>query len=430
MDWKELYRNKLISAEQAVGKIFSGSSVVTSHAAAEPQTILRAMASHKENFRNVRIFNLMSMGELPTCQPGMESHFLHNTTFVSMGTREAVNTGRACFTTSFYSETPWLLREVIPVDVAVLSLSRPDRHGYCSFGVTLDYQRLLAEKAGVVIAQVNELMPRTHGDCFIHVSQLDYIVEVSEPLPELPEPRIGDVERGIGKNCASLIRDGDTLQLGIGAIPDAVLLFLKDKNDLGIHSEMFSDGVAELMEMGVITNRAKTLNRDVSVATFLIGSKRLYDFVDDNPSIRMFPVDYTNNPCIIAQNDNMVAINSCLQVDLYGQVAADTLGPKQYSGAGGQVDFVRGANMSRGGRAIFAVPSTAAGGKESRIVADLKPGAAVTTTRNDVNYVVTEYGVAQLKGKTLRARALALAAIAHPAFRDQLYEEANRRFWI
>ncbi|HHY91627.1 MAG TPA: 4-hydroxybutyrate CoA-transferase, partial [Clostridiales bacterium] len=268
----------------------------------------------------------------------------------------------------------------------------------------------------------------TLGDSFIHVSEIDYIVEVSYPVDELAPPEIGEVEKAIGEYCASLIEDGSTLQLGIGSIPDAVLLSLKDKKDLGIHSEMFSDGVVELVEAGVINNSKKTLHKGKMVVTFLMGTKRLYDFVHNNPCVEMYPVNYVNNPAVIAQNYKMVSINSCLQVDLMGQVNAESMGLKQFTGVGGQVDYVRGANMAKDGKSIIAMPSTAANGKISRIVPLLDPGAAVTTTRNDVNYIITEYGIASLRGKSLRERARALIQIAHPNFRDLLMEEFEKRF--
>jgi 4-hydroxybutyrate CoA-transferase len=316
----------------------------------------------------------------------------------------------------------------MPLDVAIIHVSRPDRHGYCSLGVTVDYSKHAAETAKLVIAQVNQYMPRTLGDCFVHVSDIDCIVEHDEPILELPRPKITDAEKKIGENCAELIRDGDTLQLGIGAIPDAVLLFMKDKKDLGIHTEMFSDGVVELVEAGVINNSRKTLHRGQSVATFLMGTRRLYDYVDDNPAVGMYPVTYVNDPAVIGRNDNLVSINSCVQVDFLGQVVSECVGPTQISGVGGQVDFIRGAAISRGGRSIIAMTSTAGHGKISKIVPFIDRWAAVTTARNEVQYVVTEYGIAELRGHTMRDRARSLIRIAHPDFRDALAEEFEKRF--
>ena len=316
----------------------------------------------------------------------------------------------------------------LPVDVALIQVTPPDVHGFCSLGVSVDYTKGAAECAKVVIAQVNAKMPRTFGESLIHVSEIDYIVEASEQILQINPPKITEIERAIGENCAKLVEDGSTLQLGIGAIPDAVLMFLKDKKDLGIHSEMISDGVLDLIEAGVITNKMKTIHKGKIVVTFLMGTQRLYDFIDNNPMIEMYPVDYVNNPMVVAKNYKMVCINSCIQVDLMGQVCAESIGLRQFSGVGGQVDFCRGASMGENGKSIIAMPSTAAHGKISRIVSLLDEGAAVTTSRNDVHYIVTEYGIANLKGKSLKERARALINIAHPDFRSQLTEEWEKRF--
>ncbi|MGL5512401.1 MAG: acetyl-CoA hydrolase/transferase family protein, partial [Sporomusa sp.] len=307
-----------------------------------------------------------------------------------------------------------------------VQVTEPDAEGYCSYGVSVDYAQPAAESARLVIAQVNDCVPRT-GGAKIHLDAIHLIVEQHEPLIELKPPKIGDVEKGIGENVARLIPDGATLQLGIGAIPDAVLLFLKNKKDLGIHSEMFSDGVVALAEAGVITNRKKTINTGKFMATFLMGTKKLYDFVNNNPDVELHPVDYINDPYIIGQHDNMVSINSAIQVDLMGQVNAEMIGSRQFSGVGGQVDFIRGASRSRNGKAIIALPSTASSGKISRIACELDQGAAVTTSRNDVHYVVTEFGVADLRGKTLRERAKSLIHISHPDFRSSLTAEAEAK---
>ena len=309
-------------------------------------------------------------------------------------------------------------------DVALIHVSPPDKHGFCSFGVSVDYTKPAAQVATTVVAQVNPKMPRTHGDAFIHVAEIDHLVESEQDIIELQPPRIGPVEEAIGKHIAGLVDDGACLQLGIGGIPDAVLAFLHDKHDLGIHSEMFSEGVVDLYDEGVITNANKTVNTGKMTATFLMGTRRLYDFVDDNPAVNMFPVNFVNDPYVIGQNDQVVAINSAIQVDVMGQVVADAMGATQFTGIGGQVDFVRGAARSRDGKAIIALPSTAKKGAVSRIVAALAPGTAVTTMRADVDYIVTEHGVAHLRGKGLRERAEALIAIADPAFRDQIREEA------
>jgi len=428
MDWKADYQQRLMTADQAVKLIKSGDRVVVGHAVGEPTALLEAMVNNAAQYKDVEIVHMVPMGQSPYCQPGMEEHFWHNALFIGGSTRQAVADGRGDYTPCFFSEIPSLFTSTMPPDVALLNVSVPDKHGYCSFGVSVDYTKPAATHAKTVIAEVNTMMPRTLGDSFIHVSELDAIVEVAAPIIELQPPKIGDVERAIGGNCASLIHDGDTLQLGIGAIPDAVLLFLEDKKDLGIHSEMFSDGAVTLMEAGVITNRRKNFHPGKSVVTFLMGTQRLYDYVDDNPGVEMAPVDFVNNPNVIAQNDNLISINSCVQVDLFGQVVSSSVGLTEISGVGGQLDFVRGANMSKGGRAIIAMPSTAAKGKISKIVPFIDHGAAVTTDRCDVDCMVTEHGIADLKGRTLRDRARALINIAHPDFRDSLVEEFERRF--
>ncbi|WP_027623886.1 acetyl-CoA hydrolase/transferase family protein [Clostridium lundense] len=428
MNCEEIYRSKVISVKEAAKKVKSGDRVVLGHAVGEPAAVIEEMVENKENYRDVEIVHMVAMGKGGYAQPGMEKHFRHNSIFVGGTTRDAVSSGRGDFTPCFFSDVPRLFRENLPVDVALIQVTPPDEHGYCSYGVSNDYTKPAAECAKLVIAEINNQMPRTMGDCFIHISDIDYVVESSHPIIELKPARIGDVERAIGENCASLIEDESTLQLGIGAIPDAVLLFLKDKKDLGIHSEMISDGVVQLVESGVITNKAKTFHPGKIVVTFLMGTKKLYDFAHNNPMLEMYPVDYVNDPTVIMKNSKMISINSCVQVDLMGQVASESVGLKQISGVGGQVDFVRGSNMCKDGKSIMAMPSTAAKGKVSKIVPLLDEGAAVTTSRNDVDYVVTEFGIAHLKGKTLRQRAKALINIAHPDFREGLIEEYEKRF--
>jgi len=421
MNWKEIYQSRLCTAEEAIKAVQSGHRVVIGHACGEPQALVEALVKDAPRLENVEIVHMVAMGEAKYCRPGMEKHFRHNALFVGNTSRSAVNEGRADYTPCFFHEIPRLfLQGYLPVDVALIQVTKPDQHGFCSFGISVDYTKPAASAAKVVIAQVNEYMPRTLGDSFIHVSDIDYFVEESMPLLELQPPKITEVEEKIGYYISQLVEDGSTLQLGIGAIPDAVLMFLKDKKDLGIHTEMFSDGVIELVQSGVINNKAKTYHPGKIISTFLMGTKKLYDFVNDNPMIELHSVDYINDPFVIARNPKMVSINSALQVDLTGQVCADTIGYRQYSGVGGQVDFVRGASRSPGGKSIIAMPSTAMGGTRSRIVPCLDEGAAVTTSRNDIHYVVTEYGVADLRGKTLRQRAQALIEIAHPDFRDFL----------
>lgn len=428
MTWRTWYKEHLFTPAQAVQQIKSGQRVVVAHACGEPSIILDALVANAAQYENVEIIHMVAMGKAAYCQPQYDKNFHHNAFFLGGSTRAAAAEGRVDFTPVYFSEIPSLLREDLRPNVTLLQCSPPDAHGYVSLGVSVDYTKPAAEASDLVIAQVNQNMPRTLGNSFLHVTQIGCLVEADTPVIELAPPKIGDVERAIGENVASLVRDGDTLQLGIGAIPDAVLLFLKEKNDLGIHTEMFSDGVVELVEAGVITNKAKTLHRGQSVATFLMGTRRLYDYVNNNPAVAMYPVDYVNDPYVIGQNDNLVSINSCVQVDIMGQVVSTSAGLRQISGVGGQVDFVRGANLSKGGRAIMAMPSTTGKGKISKIVPFLDQGSAVTTTRNEVNYVITEYGIAKLKGKSLRQRAEALIRIAHPDFRDELTAEFRRRY--
>ena len=424
MSWKAYYNEHLLDMDALVDKLPREDAVyLTSHAVAEPRAILRTIAAKKEQFHGIRLYNLLAFGDAPYCQPGMEAHIRYSTGFAGAGTRGALAAGRADYVPIYYHEYPRYVRTCIKPDVAILHISPPDDHGWCSFGVTVDYQLAAAEEAKLVVAQVNRQMPRSMGNNRIHVTQINWFTEIDEPLPAIPRATIGDVEKAIGANCASLIRDRDCLQLGIGAIPDAVLMQLADKKDLGIHSEMLSDSVAGMMDSGIITNRYKQLDRGVSTATFAMGTAQLYRYMHDNPAINMAPVDYTNDPRVICQQDNMVAVNSALQVDLYGQVMADTVGKLQFSGPGGQVDFVRGANMSKGGRNIIILPSTAKRGTISRIAVRPTEGSTITTNRFDVDYIVTEYGIAKLWGKNNTERAEALIAIAHPDFRESLRQE-------
>ena len=427
MSWEEIYRSRLTTAEEAVTHIKSGDRVVLGHAAGEPTCLTDAMVRNAAAYRDVEIDHMLVLGGCAYCRPEYAENFRHNALFVSPPAREAVEHGRADFTPTFFYRAPRLFETTLPVDVALVQVTPPDENGVCSLGISVDYTLAAVKNAKLVIAQVNDQMPRTRGGGNVRVEDIDLFVEHSTPILELAPPKIGPVEEAIGNYCASLINDGDTLQLGIGAIPDAVLSFLRHKKDLGIHSEMFSDGVVDLMERGVINNSRKTLHQGVSVANFLMGTKRLYDFIDNNPQVEVYPVEHVNDPVVIARNDNMVCINSCVQVDLMGQVASESIGLKQISGVGGQVDFVRGAAMSKNGRSIMAMPSTVKG-KASKIVPVLDEGSAVTTSRNDVDYVVTEYGVAHLTGKTLRQRAQALIAIAHPDFRQELMEVYENRF--
>ena len=425
--WKDHYKNKIVSAAEALKIVKSGDRVVIGHACGEPPALVAALVERAPELRNVEIVHMVAMGPAKYAQPGMESSFRHNALFVGGSTRKSVEEKRADYTPCFFSEIPRLFRDgFLPVDVALIQVTPPDEQGFCSFGVSVDYTQTATECAKIVICQVNNQMPKTSG-AKIHLDQMTCIVEKDEPLIELKPAKIGDLEKKIGENVAALIPDGATLQLGIGAIPDAVLLFLGNKKDLGIHSEMFSDGVVFLAEAGVVTNRKKTINPGKFIATFLMGTQKLYDFVNNNPDVIMLPVDQVNDPYIIGQNQNMISINSALQVDLIGQVNAEMIGSRQFSGIGGQVDFVRGASRSLGGKSIIALPSTASGGTISRIAVDLDHGAAVSTSRNDVHCIVTEYGVANLRGKSLRERARALISIAHPDFRADLEAAATAK---
>jgi len=424
MSWRSHYNQKTVTAGDAVKAIESGDRVVLAHACGEPRSLVEAMMGRAQELEGVEIVHMVSMGKAPYCTPEHCKSFRHNSLFAGASSRQAVNEGRADYTPCHFSEIPLLFRyEMLPVDVALITVTPPDKLGFVCLGISVDYTKQAALSAKTTIALVNSNAPRVGGDSCLHVSDIDWFVPSEEPLIELAPPKIGDVERAIGSNVASIIKDGDCLQLGIGAIPDATLGFLKEKNDLGIHSEMISDGVMHLVEEGIVNCRKKTLHPNKIIITFAMGTRAFYQWMDQNSMIEMYPVDYTNNAANIAKNDNLVSINSAISVDLQGQVAADTLGPRQFSGAGGQVDFVRGARMSKGGRSIIALPATAAKGKASRIVSVLEKGQAVTTSRQDVDYVVTEYGVAPLRGKTVRQRAEALIRIAAPEFRDQLREE-------
>jgi 4-hydroxybutyrate CoA-transferase len=367
---------------------------------------------------------MVAMGSGRYCLPEYARSFRHNSLFVGATTRKAVNDGRGDYTPCFFSEIPRLFRDgLLPVDVALITVSPPDKLGFFCLGISVDYTKQAALSAKTVIAAVNPQMPRVGGDSCLHATDIDYFVPTGESLIELAPPKLGETEKAIGGHVASLIRDGDCLQLGIGALPDAVLSYLGEKNDLGIHSEMISDGAMNLVNSGVITCRKKTFLPGKIVITFAMGTSTFYEWLNDNTMIEAYPVDFVNDPFKIAQNDNMVSINSALAVDSMGQIAATALGPMQYSGVGGQVDFVRGASRSKGGRSIIALPSTAAKGTQSRIVASFQPGQSVTTSRYDVDYVATEYGIAALRGKTLRQRCEALIEIAHPDFRDQLRDD-------
>jgi len=427
--WASAYASRVKTAEAAVRAVRSGDHVWIHAGCNNPEELIHALVARHDELRDVEISHLMTFGCADHVDPRYRASFRHRGLFIGSNVREAVNAGRADWVPVFLSEIPRLIQaRLLPVDVALVHVSPPDAHGFCSYGAGVECTKAAAEQAATVIALVNPRMPRSLGDSFIHASRLTHVVEIDRPLRELPQAgETGEVARAIGRNVAALVEDGSTLQMGIGEIPDAVLLFLKDKRRLGVHSEMFSDGVVELFETGVITNEAKTLHRGKIVASFVLGSTKTFDFIHDNPLVEFHPTDYVNDPFVIARHDRMVAINSALAVDITGQVCADSLGRSVYSGFGGQVDFVRGAARSQGGKPVIALPSTARGGTVSRIVDTLLEGSGVVTTRADVHYVVTEYGVARLFGKSLRERARELTQIAHPAFRAGLEEAAGRR---
>ena len=433
--WLEKYYSKLVTAEEAVQHINSGDSIIVQPGCAAPMTILNAMVERKDELFGIIMYHILIVGDVPYLKPGMEKHFKHKAFFIGPNSRHAVNEGRAEFVPIFLSEVTLLFKNgILPVDVALINVSPPDEHGFCSYGIDVGNIKTPAEKAKIIIAQVNPKMPRGLGNSFIHINKITYIVEKDEPLLELPQvdpnasEEILSVYDKIGKNVADLIEDGSTLQMGIGAIPDNVMKYLRNKKDLGVHTEMFSDGMIELVEEGIITGEEKTLHHGKIIAGFVLGTKKAYNYIDNNPIFEFHPQEYVNDPFVIAKNKKMVAINSAIEVDLTGQVCSDSIGTKLFSGIGGQVDFIRGAAYSEGGKPIIALPSTTKDGKISRIVPTLKSGAGVVTSRGDVHYVVTEYGVAQLWGKSIRERVKELIKIAHPKFRDELSEFANKTY--
>jgi len=429
--WQERYADKLMTARDVLRAIKRGQTVFVGSGASGPQVLVEEMAKWADDFADLRVVHLLTLIPAPYAESRFTNRFRHNAFFVGDNVREAVAEGRADYTPIFLSEIPNLFRSGrFHIDVALIQVTPPDAHGFCSYGVSVDIVKAAAESADYVIAGVNPQMPWTWGDSFVHVDQIDALVENDTPLPEFRYPEPDEVTRKIGENVASLIENGSTLQLGIGAVPDHVLPYLKDKRDLGIHTEMLTDAILDLIEAGVVTNARKTLHRGKTVISFCVGTQRLYDFVDRNPFFEFHPSDYVNDTFVISRNDRMVAINSALEVDLTGQVCADSIGYLFYSGIGGQVDFIRGAARSRRGKPIIALPSTAKGGTVSRIVSHLSEGAGVVTTRGDVHYVVTEYGIADLHGKNIRERALALIHIAHPKFREELLEQAKLRRYI
>ena len=428
MTWLDQYREKLRRADEAVQVIKSGDRVYYGGNAAIPMVLVRALAGRYAELENVQLSHVLLLGEDPLSRPEMEGHFRHNSLFVGPADREAVNAGRADYVPVFLFQIPRLFEQgIVPLDVAMVMVSPPDEHGFMSFGVETLATRTACANAKKVVVQVNELMPRVLGDSFIHVNRVDAIVEATEKLPELEPKPASEVEKKIGAYIREMLHDGATLQMGIGGVPDAVYEMADGLKDLGIHTEMLSDGAMRAIERGIVTGQKKTLHQGKVVITFALGTRTLYEYLDNNPLIEAHPVEYVNDPFVVSQNENMIAINSAIEVDLTGQVCSDSIGSRIYSGFGGQVDFIRGAAHSKGGKPIIAIPSTAKKGSRTRIVTFLQQGAGVVTTRADVHYVVTEHGVAHLFGRNLRERVEALIEVADPKFRDELIRGAKER---
>ncbi|MEP0547237.1 MAG: acetyl-CoA hydrolase/transferase C-terminal domain-containing protein [Rhodothermales bacterium] len=419
---------RIVQAAEAVSVIKSRDRVFIHTAVAAPQRLIEAMTARASELRSVEVVHLHTEGPAPYAAPELGTSFRTRAFFIGANVRDAIANGEADYIPVFLSEVPNLFKHgILPLDVALVQVSPPDSHGFCTLGVSVDASHEAVKQAPLVIAEINPNMPRTHGDGFVHVDDIDYAVEVDYPLPEHARPELSDAEIAIGRHCAGLVEDGATLQMGIGAIPDAVLAALTSHRDLGIHTEMFSDGVIDLVERGVVTGAKKRVHPGKLVSSFLMGTRKLYDFVDDNPQVVMLGADYVNDTAVIRRNPKVTAINSAIEVDLTGQVVADSIGTRMFSGVGGQMDFIRGASLSPGGKPIIALPSTTNKG-HTRITAMLHPGGGVVTTRAHVHYVVTEYGVANLYGKSLRERARALISIADPAHREALEEAAIERF--
>ena len=431
MSWKDDYRSKQMSAEQALQAVRSGDRVWIQSGCGTPSVLVDALVASSSGLRDVEIIHMMTLGSALYTRPEYEGHFRHRGLFLGPNVRDAVAAGRADYTPIFLSEIEGLFESgQLPLDVVLMQVSPPDAHGFVTLGTTVDCTLTAVRLARTVIAEVNRQMPRTHGETAIHVSHLTAVVESDRPLLELHTEPFTEMHMRVARNVASLIPDGATLQTGIGGISEAVLHCLNDKRDLGIHTEMCPDGVVDLMESGVMNGEGKSIHRGKAVVAFALGTKRLFDFIHENPCFEFRPIKYTNDPFVVAQNERMVAINGALQVDLTGQVCADSLGTRPYSGFGGQIDFIRGAARSKGGIPIIALPSTAMHGDVSRIAPVLDPGAGVVTSRGDVHYVVTEHGIAYLHGKTLRERAQALIAIADPRFQQELEDFAVRAHYL
>ena len=429
--WQKRFASQVTDAATAIRAIPAGRRILIGSGAAEPSRLVEAMVTHGLHLADNDVVHLLTLGPAPYVAPEMAGRFRHTAFFIGPNVRQAVQEGRADFMPVFLHEIPHLIRSRrVAVDVALIRVSPPDRHGYVSLGVSVDVVRAAVNAADLVLAEVNPQMPRTLGDSFLHVSRIHKLIPVDEPIPELPTPALDDVSLAIGRHVASLVPDGATLQVGIGKIPNAILAALDGHNDLGVHTEMFSDGIMNLTDRGVITGRRKSLLPGKIVTSFIMGSRSLYQWVHDNPVVEMRASDFTNDPFTISRHDNMFAMNGAVAVDLTGQVAADTVLGRFFSGIGGQVDFIRGAARSQGGKAIIALPSTARNGQVSRIQAALAEGAGVVTSRGDVRFVVTEYGAADLWGKNIRQRANALIEVAHPDFRGELLDSAKKRHFV
>lgn len=430
-DWQTRFASKVTTAAAAIRAIPPHCRILIGSGAAEPSILVEAMVTNGDHLEWNEVVHLLTLGPAPYVKPGLEQRFRHMSFFIGPNVRDAVQEGRADFMPVFLSEIPHLFTNGrVKIDVALIQVSPPDHHGFVSLGVSVDVTRTAVDTADIVLAEVNPHMPRTHGDSYIHVDRIRHLVPVDYELPALPVKAPDEISRMIGEHVATLIGDGATLQMGIGNIPDAVLHCLGNRNDLGVHSEMLSDCVSMLIDKGVITGRRKTLLPGKAVASFIMGSPRLYAWANDNPAIEMRPTLFTNDPFQIARNDNMIAINSALAIDLTGQVAADTVNGRFFSGIGGQVDFIRGASRAKGGKPIIALPSTAKDGTISRITPVFEQGTGVVTSRGDIHYVVTEYGVADLWGRNIRQRAHALIDIAHPDFRGELLAAAKARRYV
>lgn len=431
MTWASRLRDKTVTADEALEVVEDGQRIFLHGAAATPHALIAALGRRLSSVKGVETVSIHTVGDAPYAAPDHADRVRHRALFIGANVRAAVNGGRADYVPVFLSDIPALFRNgALPIDVALINVAPPDAHGYCSLSTSVDVARAAVENARVVIAQVNAAMPRTLGDSFIHADQITHAVPVDAPPDAvMPEPAT-DEERLIGQHIAGLVENGSTLQLGIGAIPNAAAAALRDHRDLGVHTELFSDGVVDLVEAGAVTGAAKSIRRGKIVSSFVVGSRKVYEFVHDNPGVEMHPIDYTNDTSIIRRHDRMVTINSAIEVDLTGQVCADSIGTRFYSGVGGQMDFMRGAALSRGGKPIIALPSTAKGRTISRIVPTLREGAGVVTSRAHVHYVITEHGVAYLHGRSIRERAQALIAIADPAFREELSRYAREHLGI